>query len=167
MRISSSIRSMRQISTSLRDARIVKGLTQAELAELTGLTRPWINQFEQGKIMNASFSRILLMCRVLEVTFTVSYDVPKAEEDSAGNESSANQEVAPSLAHSLALSTDALDALQKVVQSNMPGLQPQILASASKYLSSLNDFSLSSESKVLPDDALNTDSKESEEATHD
>ena len=76
MKASSIIRSPRQLAISLRDARIAKGLTQTALAQQTGLGRPWINQLEQGKIENASLSRILALCNALEVTFTVSYEVP-------------------------------------------------------------------------------------------
>ncbi|MEO2385312.1 helix-turn-helix transcriptional regulator, partial [Bifidobacterium longum] len=43
----------------------MKGLTQADLSERTGLSRPWINQFEQGKIENASIGRILTLCNAL------------------------------------------------------------------------------------------------------
>ncbi|WP_223847708.1 helix-turn-helix domain-containing protein [Bifidobacterium callitrichos] len=76
-RMSSEIQSIRQLTVALRDARVMQKLTQEELAQRTGLTRPWINQFEQGKIANASISRILLLCRELGVTFTVSYNVPE------------------------------------------------------------------------------------------
>lgn len=78
-RMSSEIQSIRQLTVALRDARVMQKLTQEELAQRTGLTRPWISQFEQGKIMNASISRILLLCRELGVTFTVSYNVPEQQ----------------------------------------------------------------------------------------
>ena len=80
MKASSIIRSTRQLAISLRDARIAKGLTQTALAQQTGLGRPWINQLEQGKIENASLSRILALCNALEVTFTVSYEVPSTQD---------------------------------------------------------------------------------------
>lgn len=80
MKASSVIRSPRQLAISLRDARIAKGLTQTALAQQTGLGRPWINQLEQGKIENASLSRILALCNALEVTFTVSYEVPSTQD---------------------------------------------------------------------------------------
>ncbi|WP_258186271.1 helix-turn-helix transcriptional regulator [Bifidobacterium sp. UTBIF-78] len=75
-RMSSAIRSIRQLTVALRDARVTQKLTQEELSRRTGLTRSWISQFEQGRIENASISRILLLCRELGVSFTVSYDVP-------------------------------------------------------------------------------------------
>nr|WP_204314842.1 helix-turn-helix transcriptional regulator [Bifidobacterium aerophilum] len=61
------------MAASVRDARLAKGLTQADLAEYIGVSRPWISQFEQGKIANAGFGHILDLCRVLDITVTVSY----------------------------------------------------------------------------------------------
>ncbi|RSX51771.1 transcriptional regulator, XRE family [Bifidobacterium goeldii] len=78
--MSSDIQSVRQLAVGLRDARIAAGLTQAELADQTGLSRPWINQFEQGKNTNASVGRILKLCRVLNVSCTISYNVPSSAE---------------------------------------------------------------------------------------
>ncbi|MFR3086846.1 MAG: helix-turn-helix domain-containing protein [Bifidobacterium longum] len=57
----------------------IKGLTQADLSERTGLSRPWINQFEQGKIENASIGRILTLCNALGITLTVSYGTPRRQ----------------------------------------------------------------------------------------
>ncbi|MCH9277003.1 helix-turn-helix domain-containing protein [Bifidobacterium amazonense] len=76
MKAASDVRSVRQLAVSLRDARVVKGMTQAELAEMAGVSRPWISQFEQGKLRNASIDRIFTLCRILGVTPSVSYDVP-------------------------------------------------------------------------------------------
>ena len=95
MRISSNIRSIRQLTVALRDARMTKRITQAELAERTGLTRPWISQFEQGRINNASISRILLLCRELEVNLTVSYgtpaDAPERPDATRGDDTTASE----------------------------------------------------------------------------
>lgn len=95
MGISSNIRSIRQLTVALRDARVTKRITQAELAERTGLTRPWISQFEQGRINNASISRILLLCRELEVNLTVSYgtpaDAPEQPDSTRGDSTTASE----------------------------------------------------------------------------
>jgi HTH-type transcriptional regulator/antitoxin HipB len=81
MQISSDIRSVRQLAVAVRDARIAKKLTQGELAAQTGLTRPWINQFEQGKTQNAGMAKVLLLCRTLDITLTVTYgDFPESPE---------------------------------------------------------------------------------------
>ena len=61
----------------------IKGLTQADLSERTGLSRPWINQFEQGKIENASIGRILTLCNALGITLTVSYGTPEETNETA------------------------------------------------------------------------------------
>lgn len=78
MRVSSSVRSVRQLAVSVRDARIARGLTQAEVSELTGVSRPWINQFEQGRLKNAGIGRVLTLCRVLGIDFAVSYEGPES-----------------------------------------------------------------------------------------
>lgn len=95
MGISSNVRSIRQLTVALRDARVTKRITQAELAERTGLTRPWISQFEQGRINNASISRILLLCRELEVNLTVSYgtpaDAPERPDSTRGDDTTASE----------------------------------------------------------------------------
>lgn len=86
---SSNIRSLRQLTVAIRDARIIKNLTQAELAEQTGLTRPWINQFEQGKIANASITKVLALCNALDVTITISYAA--TNNDNSKNENTSHQ----------------------------------------------------------------------------
>ena len=91
MKITSDIRSVRQLSVSLRDARTARGITQAELAEKAGVSRPWINQFEQGKLRNASINRIFTLCRILGVTPSVSYDVPDEMITDTYDPSSQNQ----------------------------------------------------------------------------
>ncbi|PWG63069.1 helix-turn-helix domain-containing protein [Bifidobacterium callitrichidarum] len=87
MRVMSSVVSMSQLAVTMRDARIVQKMTQAELAERAGLTRPWVSQFEQGKIINASFARVLSMCQVLGVAVTLGYDAPDCTEETNTEES--------------------------------------------------------------------------------
>lgn len=89
MRVASDIWSVRQLAVGLRDARIAKGLTQAELSDQTGISRPWINQFEQGKIENASIGRVFLLCRTLDVTPTIAYEA--AAEAGVSNAANAGQ----------------------------------------------------------------------------
>ncbi|MBT1169969.1 helix-turn-helix transcriptional regulator [Bifidobacterium sp. SO4] len=87
MRAMSGVVSMSQLAVTIRDARIAHKMTQAELAERAGLTRPWVSQFEQGKIINASFTRVLSMCQVLGVTMTLGYDAPDCAEETDAEES--------------------------------------------------------------------------------
>ena len=75
MRVSSELRSISQLTTALRDARMACRLTQSELSMRTGLTRSWINQFECGRIPNAGLSKVLVLCRALNVSLTASYSV--------------------------------------------------------------------------------------------
>lgn len=75
MDITIAINSMRQLSTTLRDARRGSGLTQAELAGMIGVSRPWINQLEQGRIANPGMQRILAICDALHVRITMTYEV--------------------------------------------------------------------------------------------
>jgi HTH-type transcriptional regulator / antitoxin HipB len=43
------ITSLRNIAAAVRGRRQVLGLTQAEVADLAGVSREWINSFERGK----------------------------------------------------------------------------------------------------------------------
>ncbi|WP_025222236.1 helix-turn-helix transcriptional regulator [Bifidobacterium breve] len=70
-----AVHSIRQLSTALRDARRNAGITQTELAETTGISRPWINQLEQGRIDNPGLERVFIICDALNVRLTISYDV--------------------------------------------------------------------------------------------
>ncbi|MGE8606710.1 helix-turn-helix transcriptional regulator [Bifidobacterium breve] len=70
-----AVHSIRQLSTALRDARRNAGITQTELAETTGISRPWINQLEQGRIDNPGLERVFIICDALNVRLTISYDI--------------------------------------------------------------------------------------------
>ena len=48
-------------------------MTQAELARRAHVSRPWISQFESGKIANPTFDRILTICDVLGVRLGAEY----------------------------------------------------------------------------------------------
>lgn len=75
MQFTASIRSLHQLSITIRDARLSQSMTQSELAKKTHLTRSWVNQFEQGKIPNASIQRILTICDALHIAITCKYTV--------------------------------------------------------------------------------------------
>lgn len=80
---SAQLTSVRQMAITLRDARIAKGLTQAQLADRIGVSRPWISQFEQGKVLNPSFQRVMAMINALHVAVTMAYEVPNQIEPDA------------------------------------------------------------------------------------
>lgn len=46
----SRILSIHQISVIIKDARLARGWTQKDLAAQTGLSRVWVNRFEQSAI---------------------------------------------------------------------------------------------------------------------
>lgn len=78
------VRSIRQLAVSLRDARRMSGITQTELAERTGLSRPWISQLEQGRITNPGIQRIFAICDALGVNINLTYTT-RPTEQSAGD----------------------------------------------------------------------------------
>ena len=51
--------SLESIGASIRRARLVKGLTQAQLADLTGLSRTTINQVERGRVADLGIRKIV------------------------------------------------------------------------------------------------------------
>jgi HTH-type transcriptional regulator/antitoxin HipB len=73
---------------AVRDARIARGLTQAELAQRVGVSRPWISRFESGHVENAGFERIMKLFEVLDMRMEVSYETNKSATPSQGDGSS-------------------------------------------------------------------------------
>lgn len=168
MKFSTNPQSVGQVVASLRDARRAQHITQAELAEATGLTRPWISQFEQGKIPNAGLSRILAICHALNVNLTLSYD---AEADDSGESMKGSQpnrgvianprtpavgkSVAQPIAEHMAKSINesvAKTIAESVAKMQMPriaaavsGFAPAIAQSQKQYQQMLNALMLRSE----------------------
>lgn len=160
MKFSTNPQSVGQVVASLRDARKAQHITQAELAEATGLTRPWISQFEQGKIPNAGLSRILAICHALNVNLTISYDVDADDSDESAKDGQANRSmianprtplvgksVAQPLAEHMAKSIN-----ESVAKTQMPriaaavsGFAPAIAQSQKQYQQMLNALMLRSE----------------------
>ena len=77
---SAAITSVRQFAVSLRDARQSAGLSQTELAQAANISRPWINQLEQGKITDPGLHRILSICNALHMTLTTTYPLRPQEQ---------------------------------------------------------------------------------------
>lgn len=76
------IRSVRDISTSIRGRRLDLELSQAELARRAGVSRKWIYEFEAGK-PTAEFGLLLRVLDALELELeleihTSSPDSPTA-----------------------------------------------------------------------------------------
>lgn len=87
MAYTSTIWSKSQLAVAVRDARIARGLTQAELAQRVGVSRPWISLFESGHVENAGFERIMKLFEVLDMRMEVSYETNKSATPSQGDDS--------------------------------------------------------------------------------
>ena len=87
MAYTSTICSKSQLAVAVRDARIARGLTQAELAQRVGVSRPWISRFESGHVENAGFERIMKLFEVLDMRMEVSYETNKSATPSQGDDS--------------------------------------------------------------------------------
>ena len=90
MAYTSTIWSKSQLAVAVRDARIARGLTQAELAQRVGVSRPWISRFESGHVENAGFERIMKLFEVLDMRMEVSYETNKSATQSQGDDDSAS-----------------------------------------------------------------------------
>lgn len=69
-------RTVSDLATSVRDARLAAGMSQADLATAAHLTRPWVSLFESGRTPNASLAKVLAMMDVLGITIRLTYPVP-------------------------------------------------------------------------------------------
>lgn len=125
------ITSTRQLAISIQDARTAKDMTQTELAEATGIPRPWINQLEQGRIANPSFTKVLKIMDALAMRLSVSYasedrtSKGHASDVSEGNRPSSmattfnqiNAAFANNLSHSLeAFSSSQMKAFSRQIE---------------------------------------------------
>ena len=71
------IRSCREFGAAIRKARNDQGLTQAELAAKSGVSRPWLSELETGK-RTAEFGRVLWVLDALDLAVTLT---PAADPD--------------------------------------------------------------------------------------
>ena len=72
-----------EIGSRVRAARQAHGLTQAELADVTGLSRTTINQLESGATPDIGVRRLLAVFEALKLDMSVTAQVPrrKSEQD--------------------------------------------------------------------------------------
>jgi y4mF family transcriptional regulator len=66
------IKSIRNLAAAVRGRRRDLGLTQAELAELAGVSRKWVYEFEAGK-PSAELRLILRVLDALGLTLELGY----------------------------------------------------------------------------------------------
>lgn len=60
------------VGAAIREARLDRGLTQAQLAKRAQVSREWLSGVERGERMGAELARILRVFDSLELTLTVS-----------------------------------------------------------------------------------------------
>lgn len=65
----------KRLGAAIRALRHERGLTQQELADLSGTSRRWIIDIEAGKGHNASLGKTLGLLDTLGATLTISADV--------------------------------------------------------------------------------------------
>jgi transcriptional regulator with XRE-family HTH domain len=70
---SNPIWSVTDLANVVKNSRREQKMTQAELARRANVSRPWISQFESGKISNPTFDRILTICDILGVRLGAEY----------------------------------------------------------------------------------------------
>ena len=91
---SATTRTLTELATSVRDARLAAGMSQAQLAEAAHLNRSWVSLFESGRTPNASLSKVLAMFSVLNITMRLTYPIPDPQEPAAGSEPATTSEPA-------------------------------------------------------------------------
>jgi transcriptional regulator with XRE-family HTH domain len=64
---------LRDLGTRIRERRLAKGLTQAELGDKCGLDRTFIGSVEQGR-RNVSILNLRLVARTLRVPLSTLFD---------------------------------------------------------------------------------------------
>lgn len=69
------------LGVALRQARRAEGITQAELAQLVGVSRPWLSSFEVGRITSVRLDTVMRIIAALDVSVTLSRPAPPAPVD--------------------------------------------------------------------------------------
>jgi HTH-type transcriptional regulator / antitoxin HipB len=75
-----TVRSIRDLAAAVRGRRIDLGLSQANLAELAGVSRKWIYEFEAGK-PKAEFGLILRVLDALALSLELA---PRGDARASG-----------------------------------------------------------------------------------
>lgn len=69
------------LGVALREARRAEGISQAELARIVGVSRPWLSTFETGRIASARLDTVMRIIAALDVSVTLSRPTPPAPVD--------------------------------------------------------------------------------------
>lgn len=83
MAIRGQIRSAADFGFQLRAERERRGLTQVELASLSGVSPRWLSNFERGKAPRAEITKVVHVARALGLVFTITADQPRVLEPQA------------------------------------------------------------------------------------
>ena len=74
------VRSSEDLGRAVAEIRTVRTLTQRELAEQSGLSRPWLAKLESGRRV-VVVDHLLRVLRRLGATVTVTFDIPDPAVD--------------------------------------------------------------------------------------
>jgi transcriptional regulator with XRE-family HTH domain len=77
------IRSAADFGFQLRAERERRGLTQVELASISGVSPRWLSNFERGKAPRAEITKVVHVARALGLVFTITVDQPRVLEPQA------------------------------------------------------------------------------------
>ena len=71
------VRDAAELGTVVRDARLLAGISQTELAADAQVGRQWLVAFEAGDKLSAPFDMVMRVLRVLELEVTLDPSTPK------------------------------------------------------------------------------------------
>lgn len=144
MILPNSIWSVGDLANVIRDARQTRSMTQSELAHRAHVSRPWISQFEKGKIPNPTLDRILRICDILDVRLEAGYGPSfasdKMEPQTIATDSSNTRTSLPLPAAYKAYASELSDSFSAIGQSYQKELQ-QLKESIAKSTKTLNAIS--------------------------
>jgi HTH-type transcriptional regulator/antitoxin HipB len=89
------VHSIADVAAAARGRRLDRGLSQSELAGLSGISRKWISEFEAGKA-TAELALVLRVLEALGLSLDISEDPSAAATMSARSTISATGTVSPS-----------------------------------------------------------------------
>lgn len=127
MILPNAIWSVGDLANVIRDARQTRSMTQSELARRAHVSRPWISQFEKGKIPNPTLDRILRICDILDVRLEAGYGPSfasdKTERQTTATASSNTRTSLPLPASYQAYADELSDSLSAIGQNYQKELQ--------------------------------------------
>ncbi len=71
-----AVRDASELGAAVRDARVLAGISQAELAADARVGRQWLVAFESGDKLSAPFDMVMRVLRVLGLDVTLDPSIP-------------------------------------------------------------------------------------------